>query len=191
MDDGDSGGRMKGTLISAFLFGALFCISDVHAQETSIPNQLEDSNQSSPKEMLDFATAAISEIQEIAQTVSTLMKDAEKSGDSERIDCVRDRQAQIRALQQVSERSESSMQEALASGSTDRAGHELRKVAVALSKVRQLLAESEGCGGQIGVSSGEFDIDVSHSGLTDSDDTEGQDVDDLDSIEPPDTSPFE
>jgi len=182
---------MKGFKITVFLLGALFFMPETHAQETSIPNQLEDSNQASPKEMLDFATAAIAEIQEITQTVSALMKDAEKSGDAERIDCVRDRQAQIRALQQVSERSESSMQEALASGSTERAGHELRKVAVALSKVRQLLAESEGCGGQVGVSSGEFDIEVSSSGLTDSDDTEGQDVDDLDSIEPPDTTPFE
>jgi hypothetical protein len=85
------------------------------------------------------------------------------------------------------------MTDALADGNDERAEHEFRKIAIALSKVRQFVAEAEACVGQGGAVDGDTDVTVDVQGITDdSDDTEGTDTDgEIIGDDPPNTSPFE
>ncbi|MFT4979146.1 MAG: hypothetical protein ACI8S6_005056 [Myxococcota bacterium] len=84
------------------------------------------------------------------------------------------------------------MQEALASSSPERAEHEFRKIAVALSKSRQFLAEAEACAGQGDVVAGTTDVEVLNTqGITDADETSSTDVDVVVGTDPPSSSQFE
>jgi hypothetical protein len=116
-----------------------------------------------------------------------------RDGDEDIIQCVRIKLASIKALTDVSERANNSMTDALADGNDERAEHEFRKIAIALSKVRQFVAEAEACVGQGGSVDGDTDVTVDVQGITDdSDDTEGTDTDgEIIGDDPPNTSPFE
>ena len=63
--------------------------------------------------------------------------------------------AAIKALREISQASSRAMQEAMAAHHEERAVHELRKIAVALSKVREFAAQARQCIGEVWVSKGE------------------------------------
>ena len=173
------------------LAGVLALSAPVHAQETGVGGQLEQSSSTTPKEKKDFSTAALAEMQAAAKSVSKLLEQAEKEKDIVKIQCLTKKKAGIQALVEVSESSALSMEQALAEGDSQRADHEFRKVAVALSKVRQFLAEADACVGDAGAAPGVTEVDVTAEGLTDSEDTEPiyDGVIDVD-VDPPDTSPY-
>ncbi len=153
---------------------------------------VEAAAQTSPKEKLDFARNAITEMSDSLKSVEKFLEQATRDGDEELIQCVRIKQASVKALLDVSERANESMQEALASGNDGRAEHEFRKIAVSLSKIRQFTAEAEACIGQDGVTEGTTEVDVDVKGITDGDETtSGDDIDGVVGIDPPDGSIFE
>lgn len=162
-----------------------------HAQ-SGVGGEVAVTSDTTPKEKLDFARNALSEMQDASKRVEKLLDQAEKGGDPETIQCVRMKQASIRTLSQVSERAQASMSEAIAQGDDAMADHEFRKIAVAVSKVRQFAAEAEACLGEAGDADGVTDLQVEADGEASSDDTEPI-TGDLGTIgvDPPGISPLE
>lgn len=154
-------------------------------------DQVEAASSTSPKEKLDFAADAIVEMNDGIKTVEKLQEQVTREGDEELIQCVRIKMASIKALTDVSERANESMTDALADGNDERAEHEFRKIAIALSKVRQFVAEAEACVGQGGAVDGDTEVTVDAQGIAEGDDTEGDDTDGFIEPDPPSASQFE
>jgi len=162
------------------------------ADDGGLSGELEQSSSTSPKEKEAFVTGALSEIRDIAKSVSKALEDAEGDQDLVRSNCLTKKQASISSLVEVAERAEDQMNQYLADGNTDKADFEFRKVAVALSKARQFAAEADACLGDSGTQPGVTDVQVTIEGLADGDDLEPIDDgnDDI-GVDPPDTSPFQ
>jgi hypothetical protein len=180
--------------LSAALLGALLGASvlapDAHAQDAA--SQLEQSNATSDKDKVRFASSAIDEMRETETYLAQALSAAEKGGDPVEALCVNNKLSAVRALVQVAESANAGMQDALASGDAQRADHEFRKVGVALTKARQFKAEADACSGDDGITPGVTEVEVTNEGLSESDDTER--IDDGNTgvgEEPPGSSPFE
>ena len=72
--------------------------------------------------------------------------------------------AGLRALYEVSQAAEEALESALRAGDNDRAEHEFRKITVALTKVRQFVAEAEACVGENDTAPGVVNLDVEIEG---------------------------
>ncbi|MBN1335320.1 MAG: hypothetical protein JXB39_05120 [Deltaproteobacteria bacterium] len=99
------------------------------------------------QEKVEFAGKAIGEMRSLSKEVARMLESAQRAKDNARIQCLSKKLTTMRALLEVSETSASTMKQAFATGDTVVADHEHRKIAIALSKVRQLRAEAEACGG--------------------------------------------
>jgi hypothetical protein len=80
------------------------------------------------------------------------------------------------------------MQEKLAQNQNELADFQFRKIAVAITKVRQFVAEAEACMGQTGTTGGTESVDVSGDTLAENIDDYFYDVDD--DVPAPDVTPF-
>lgn len=112
---------------------------------SGVTSELERTSSTSPEEKTAYAEAGNNEIAEAEKTVSKLLEAAKREGNTEAVQCITTKLTSLRALQQVSEAAEASMLEALEAGNDEKASHEFRKVAVAVSKTRMLLAEAQRC----------------------------------------------
>jgi len=147
--------------------------------------------ETSPKEMVQGAKDALSEMNFVEQTVNKDLEAATKSNDTTAAGCVRDRLNAIRALSMVSDRAQQDMLSALDVGEVARADHEYRKIQVALAKVREFLSEAQSClGGEIVADNG---TQVTVEGLAaGQDDTSGLGLSDGEvGVDPPSTTGFE
>jgi hypothetical protein len=161
------------------------------AQGVDASGQLEAAATTSPKEKMDFAAGALQEMAGAEKTVRKMLEQAEKEGESatQKIQCLNNKLASIRALQEVSDGANGSMQEALAANQNELADFHFRKIAVAITKVRQFVAEAEACMGQTGTTGGTESIDISGDTLAENIDDYFYDVDD--EVPAPDVTPFE
>jgi len=119
--------------------------SGARANDRGVAGDLERTATATPQEKLQYASDAAKEQRAAVVQVQKLADDARREGETERVDCVTARLTEIRALAQVTEASQAAMTEFLASGQRERADHVMRKIAVALGKTRQLVAEATGC----------------------------------------------
>ncbi len=174
-------------LSAAFLFGAPAAV----AQEAG-SGAIEQGSTITDKEKIEFVSAAIDEMNAMVKTVSKQLEDAEKEGDDLKIKCLSKKLAAIQALSDVSGNARDAMEKAIDDGESAGAQHEFRKVAVALSKVRQFKAEADACVSDSSTTPGVTNVNVSVDGLTSGNDTElmGDSDFDVGSI-PPNTSPFQ
>jgi len=161
------------------------------AQETGVAGDLERSASASPQEKLQYASDAVTEVRAGLKQIEKMIEDARRTGDTDQVECLTERLTQIRALTQVTEVAQTSMKDALSTTQQDRADHELRKIAVALGKTRQLLLEAEACGDEAGLASGQTSVKV-EGGLTgEGDETDPLGTDVLNQgYDPPRLSPF-
>ena len=165
----------------------------VFAQDVSSVDAMPLGAKASPADMQNYVRSSLEEMVNGVKSMGKMVEQARREDDSEKLACLQSRLSYVRALLMVSERANGAMKEAVASGLTSRAEHEFRKVAVAVTKVRQFLAEAEACLGEEGTTPGTTELDVDDpSGLEDGDDTEPMDdyfvvVGD----DPTHTSPFE
>lgn len=148
----------------ATLFASLLLASPVFAQEAGISGELEQSTTASPEEKAEFAASAVAEIAAAAKTVEDLLNAAENAKDrnEERIECLSRKVEPLRTLAGVSREASNQMMQYLAVNDTVRADWEYRKIAVALTKAREFLAEAQACVGDAGLERGE-----SYATLTD------------------------
>lgn len=162
------GGAWK--LAQTLLFAALIAPPAL-AQESGGSGMLEQSGSTSDREKVEFSQAALTEMESAATVVSDLLESAEREKDTVKVNCLTKKLSGIRALSEVSAGAKEDMERALSSGDTARAEMEFRKVAVALSKVRQFLAEAEACVGDADSTPGVTDLNVNVDGLTDDGET--------------------
>ena len=161
------------------------------AQDSGVAGDLERTAKASPQEKAQYAADAVVELQASVKEVEKLAEDARREGNPDQLECVGARLSQLRALAQVTEVAKGAMADAQSAGDQDRADHELRKIAVALSKSRQLSLEAAACVDDSGLASGETNVRVEGGLDGEGDETDPLDVDVLDGgYDPPDQSPF-
>lgn len=156
---------------------------------TGVTGELERLASTSPQEKLQYSADALEEMRNGVKTVTKLVETARREGNVEELQCLNGRLTAMRALLQVSEAADVTMQESLAANSAERADHEFRKVAVALAKSRQLLAEADRCTTLDETVNGDTTVRV--EGPLEGDDSGTSPFDDLDiGFDPPEASPF-
>jgi hypothetical protein len=167
--------------------------SEATAQQSGMSGELERAAQVDPRDMTAFARSAIEEILGSTKSISRMVDQARRDGDMEELSCLESRLSYVRALLMVTERANGAMKESQASGMPDRAEHEFRKMAVAVSKVRQFMAEAEACLGEGGTTPGTTELDVNDGAGLEEEDPTAPLVDDSEvvGVDPPNTSPFE
>ena len=132
----------------------------------------------SPKEKVEFARSALEEMTNSVKTVEKLLEQAQKDKQAEVVDCLTKKLTPMRSLVDITRTSSNSMQAALAANDSVHADGEFRKIAVALSKVREFIQEALTC-----VGNGAGDKAKSSSTITQSADTlAGSDFDQGDEV---------
>jgi DNA-binding phage protein len=168
-------------------------VGTVHAEDPTsvgVVSDLERTASTSPQEKIAYAESSNQEIRDAEKQIARLLEQARKDGDDEAIECLMNRLTSVRALLSVSEASEIAMKDALAAGLEEKADHEFRKIAVAISKTRMLLAESERCASDQTVESGTTLVDW-ESALADEPDLDDVVITDFDiGLDPPEVTPF-
>lgn len=126
---------------------------------------LEDSSGFGPTEKLAFADAANVEITAAVAEVQELLAKAEKQDDAEAVECVTRKLLPLRALAGVANTSVATLRAAVGAGDMPHADQEFRKVAVALTKARELLAEARTCLGDDSGKAGTSAVSVDEGDL--------------------------
>src|SRR5262245_60726135 len=92
-----------------------------HAQGTEASGQLEAAATTSPKEKMDFAASALAEMASGEKTVRKLLEQAQKEGQTSasKVQCLNNKLASIRSLQEVSAGANTAMQESLAANQNE------------------------------------------------------------------------
>ena len=140
---------------------------------------------------MEYATAALNEMRIAAKAIGRMVDVARKDSSVEEVICLSTRLTSIRALLQVSEGADRALRDALAIQDNNKGNHEFRKIAVALTKTRQLVSESERCASDNVLRSGETSIQWKGGLESPEDDTADLETDLLDlGIDPPEVSPF-
>ena len=154
---------------------------------------LELESTTTPREKVDFSRTALTEITDAVRAAGKLAESTESDGEPEAISCVNSKLSSIRTLQEVSERAQRDMNEALAGEDDSRADHEFRKIAVSVSKVRQFLSEAAACAGEEGALESQTEVKVQADAIAEGDDTAPLVGDDVlvGDVNPPQNSPFQ
>ena len=161
----------------------------------SMTSEIERTANKTDSEKKVYAASAMVEIDDTVKQVSRLLEGARKDSDAEKVMCLTSRIASVRALNSVTEAATRVLKQAIDSGDTERAAHEFRKIAVALSKTRVLMAESIQCDQGQKVQPGETLVDLL-SGLVSEEELESildqaaLDGLDVGVYDPPEVSPF-
>lgn len=166
-------------------------VSEVRAQDpTGVTSDLERTASTTPQEKIAYAEVSNQVIRDAEKQISRLLEQSRKDNDAEAIECLINRLTSVRALLQVSEQAEILMRDAIAAGLDEKADHEYRKIAVAVSKTRMLLAEAQRCATDQQVEPGQTLVDW-ESALADEGDLGDIDLTDFDlGLDPPEVSPF-
>jgi len=178
-------------LTALVLLSALTASPALAQSPGGVSSELERTASTSPDEKKAYAEVSNQEIRDADKQISKLLEAAKKEGDTEATECLLSRLTAVRALLSVSERAEGAMGEALAAGNEEKANHEFRKIAVAVSKTRMLRAEANRCTADESEGGDNTIVDW-ESFLQDYQDVfDEYDLDDLDfGQDPPQVSPF-
>lgn len=180
--------------IQTTLLAALLCAGlagPAFAQDSGVSGDLERTATATPQEKLQYAQDAVEELRGAVTQTQKMLEDAQKNGETEQIECLAKRLNDLKTLAQVTESAEAAMRVSLEAGNQERASHEMRKIAVALSKARQLSLEAQACMDDSGVATGQTVVQREGGFEGEEDETEPLTVDVLDQgYDPPDASPF-
>lgn len=175
---------MRSWLYALPVAAMLFASTQVVAQDTGVAGSIERLATSTPAEKQKYATEALDEMRAALVRMQRIEETAPE--------CVTERLPLLSSLVAVSEIAQTNMSRWIAEGNQSRADSEFRKIAIALSTARTLLAEAERCTSG-DTSLGDATIrDVRYDGAVTSGD-ETYDVDEFDfdvGQDPPQSSPF-
>jgi hypothetical protein len=146
-------------LTTLVLLAALAASGRALGQDPTAISDLERAATTTPQEKIAYAESANVEIREAVKQIERLLEQARKDVDADAIECLISRLTSVRALLQVSEQAEISMKNSIAAAEDEKTNHEFRKIAVAVSKTRLLLAEAQGCVADQQLSSGVLLVD--------------------------------
>lgn len=136
---------MRGLMV---LMVGMLVIPNAMAATPGVVGQLEQSDATTSKEKLDFAHSATEEMAAAVKAVEKLLEQEDKNEEVK--DCLKRKLTPMQALLDISNESSKTMQAALAASDDVHAEQEFRKIAVALSKTREFLAEAQACVGSAG-----------------------------------------
>lgn len=156
------------------------------AAAPGVVGELEQSSTTSPKEKVEFTRSAMEEMAASVKEVENLLEKAQREKNEEQIDCLTRKLTPMRSLVDISRQSNTLMQQALASNDAVHADQEFRKIAVALAKTREFLAEAKAC---VGSSSGDKAKSVATYSQTTQDLADGSTLDDADLVTPLEINP--
>ncbi|MEZ4235974.1 MAG: hypothetical protein R3F59_07380 [Myxococcota bacterium] len=195
-DDDDEGIFMVGRRLARTLGAVTIAllswsvVADSFAQDPGVTSDLERTSSTTPAEKIAYAEVSTAEIRDAEKQITRLLEQARKDDDAEAIECLVNRLTSVRALLQVCESSQVAMRDAIAAGLDEKADHEFRKIAVAVSKTRMLLAEAQRCASEQQVEPGQTLVDW-EAALSNEGDLDPLDVTDFTlGLEPPQVSPF-
>jgi hypothetical protein len=150
--------------------------------------ELERVASTTPEEKVKYASDGLAEMSNDVRAVTKMLEAARKEPDSaKKVQCLANILTSMRALLAVSQKADVAMQKDLATGALELADHEFRKIAVALSRTRNLMFEAERCTASPESQSGRTDVTV-EGDEGDEDDLIGEAID-ID-VNLPDISPF-
>ena len=145
------------------------CSSDlfVQAAPPELNVQLEQSPGNTPDDKVQFALAALNEIVAAVRTTEGLLEKAQKEKDknTEEIECLQRKLTPMKGMQDVSAVSASSLQSYAAAKDPVHTDQEYRKIAVALAKTRDFLAEAQACVGEAGARESDNNVTMDDGGL--------------------------
>lgn len=121
-------------VLAAILMGSVVRAAE---PEPGVTGTIERLASSTPEEKAQYATQALEEMRAAQHTMQRLQDSAPE--------CVESRLPLLNSLLEVSTVAETNMRTWQASGNAVRADSEFRKIAIALSEARSLLAEAQGC----------------------------------------------
>jgi len=87
-------------------------------------------------------------MEDVAKRIQLLIEDARKQKDIIRINCLTDKLVQVKANQNIADRSHQAMQDASARNDRDGAFHEFTRVTIVNQNVQTLGGEAEACVGE-------------------------------------------
>lgn len=157
-------------VVFASLVGIGF-LFDVSAQQPlGASSELARTAATTSEEKLEYAKLTITELQDGTRTIARLAEVARRDGaTAEATSCITKKLSDIRLLLNVTGESKLSMEEALSFKEVERADHEFRKIAIARTKGRALVAEAYSCTGEEVTESGVTSVDVVSDDLLDDD----------------------
>jgi hypothetical protein len=164
------------------------------ATPTGVSSELEQTASTTPEEKIAYAASALQEIQVALTTIDKLLNQQKAKGgegSTDAINCLRLKYTSVLALNDVAQSASVSMQSAIDDDNEELANHEYRKIAVAVAKTRQLLAEAQTCASDGTVSSGTTIVDW-ESALDNPDDLKEPEIIETNTTPaPPDVTPFQ
>jgi hypothetical protein len=172
------------------LTGVVFAQSAPVASETQAA--LERATTVTSAEMSANAPRFVEEIASIASSLQKLdVSAASKANIGESTPCVAQAASSSTALQAVSQAAFTSFSAAMADGAVDRASFEYRKMAIALTKSRELLSQAEACASLLGSRGGSSKTKLTGAPAASADDMKALPDDMMEwAFDPPDASPF-
>ena len=153
----------RSSLLIFLLAAPLF----VRAAPAELNVQLEQSPGSTADDKVKFALAALNEIGGAVRTTETLLEKAQKDKDknTEEIECLQRKLTPMKGMQDVSSVSANSLQSYVAARDAVHTDQEYRKIAVALAKTRDFLAEAQACVGEVGARDSDNNVTMDDGGL--------------------------
>jgi hypothetical protein len=118
-----------------------------------------------PQEMATQAQEYRTRMDATAKQIQTLIEIARKEKDVIRLNCVTDKQAQLKANIAVVDRSLQDLRDAIGRRDDGETGHQYSKIAIVHSKVQVLAAEAQACVGQDLAFVGATQVEVDDSGV--------------------------
>jgi hypothetical protein len=119
----------------------------------------------SPQEMITQAQEYRSRMNTTATQIESLVEIARKEKDVIRLNCVADKQAQLKANIAVVDRSLQDLRDAIGRRDDGESGHQYSKIAIVHSKVQVLAAEAQACVGQDLAFVGATTVEIDDSGV--------------------------
>ena len=121
--------------------------SPARAETPGISSTVEQSGNATPKEKATNAAEMMSEIDAAVVTVTKLLETArnEKNKNDEQIKCLEDKLPQLKTIQEIGGRTNTSMKSKLAGGDMAHADQEYRQLAVLHGRAKELLVAAQQC----------------------------------------------
>lgn len=119
----------------------------------------------SPQEMLTQALEYRDRMDKMQKQVGLLVEAARKEKDVIRLNCVFDKQAQLKANIAVVDRALQDLRDAIGRRDDGESGHQYSKIAIVHSKVQVLGAEAQACVGQDLAYVGATQVEIDDSGV--------------------------
>jgi hypothetical protein len=145
---------------------------------------------SSLPEMATQVTEYKKRMEEVAKRIQVLVEEARKQKDIIRINCLTDKLVQVKANQNISDRSAQAMADSSARNDRDAAFHEYTRITIVNQNLQVLGGEAEACVGEDLSYVGATRVDVDTEGVPTGDPTQPVGPGGPDIARPPSASPF-